>query len=434
MGCILRNNGSILIITLLALGILSIFTVQMGYGVRQKLTLSDRLNTKEKLYYLAKAGVNVAIADIKKANEEYKDNPASIYAHTGRDPASIQGRDFIIDRYLDEEEKINTNKAKLKVIQRLIMIITGLSDIGTQGIAASIVNWGDKNSQLSIPLGSIENSYYRNLKNSYETKDDKFEVIEELLLVRCINREFLNDIYGGSGQINNWRWHLGEKGKININKAKLKVIQRLIMIITDLSDTEAQNIAASIIDWRDKDSQLSIPLGSAEDSYYRNSKNPYEAKDDKFEVIEELLLVKDINRKIFDKLKNYVTIYGNGKININTASKEVLLALGLNKTTVDKILMFRCGEDSIEFTSDDNSFEKISSIALKLSQSVRLSPKEIAQINNLVARGTFTPNPNYYTIRSIGKLNNKKGTYQISALAKNDGTIVYWREEEKTKN
>ena len=56
--------------------------------------------------------------------------------------------------------------------------------------------------------------------------------------------------------------------------------------------------------------------------------------------LDEILLVKGMNKEIYDKLINFVTIYGDGAVNINTASKEVLEALGLADSLVDKIL--RC--------------------------------------------------------------------------------------------
>ena len=39
-------------------------------------------------------------------------------------------------------------------------------------------------------------------------------------------------------------------------------------------------------------------------------------------------LVKGMTQQRYDKLINYVTIYGDGAVNINTASKDVLDGLG----------------------------------------------------------------------------------------------------------
>ena len=63
-----------------------------------------------------------------------------------------------------------------------------------------------------------------------------------------------------------------EERKLNVNTVRLGDLKRLIQVVLSVDDIEAQELAASIIDWRDKDSMLSLPLGSAEDPYYRNTK------------------------------------------------------------------------------------------------------------------------------------------------------------------
>ncbi len=57
---------------------------------------------------------------------------------------------------------------------------------------------------------------------------------------------------------------------------------------------------------------------------------------------------------------NYLTVWGEGKININTASEEVLLAVpGLYTKEVGKILSFRRGADGVPGTKDDGVFKTI---------------------------------------------------------------------------
>jgi len=60
-----------------------------------------------------------------------------------------------------------------------------------------------------------------------------------------------------------------------------------------------------------------------------------------FRTINELLLVKDISKENFLLFKDLITVYGQGKVNINTASRAVLIALGLEEETADLILSFR---------------------------------------------------------------------------------------------
>jgi len=68
--------------------------------------------------------------------------------------------------------------------------------------------------------------------------------------------------------------------------------------------------------------------GGAKDSFYEQQKPPYKAKRGRFFTIEELKLVKGIDDHMYEKLKPLVTVYSyDGKININTASSNVLRAL-----------------------------------------------------------------------------------------------------------
>lgn len=60
-----------------------------------------------------------------------------------------------------------------------------------------------------------------------------------------------------------------------------------------------------------------------------------------FSSINEVFLVEGMSKDKFILFKDLITVYGTGKININTASKAVLLALGLDDRLVEAILRFR---------------------------------------------------------------------------------------------
>ncbi|GFO69372.1 type II secretion system protein K [Geomonas limicola] len=99
-----------------------------------------------------------------------------------------------------------------------------------------------------------------------------------------------------------------------------------------------------IMDWGDLNDAPN-PAG-AETSYYKTLKAPYKAKNGKFYTVEELGLLKGFTPTIVAKLKPFVTV-GNGsnqvKVNINTAPKEVLLALdeSMTEDLVQRILDYR---------------------------------------------------------------------------------------------
>lgn len=219
-----------------------------------------------------------------------------------------------------------------------------------------------------------------------------------------------------------------EQAKININReSDMQVLKRLFMILLGYGDIEAQELAAAIIDWRDKDSMLSIPLGSAEDSYYTNLPYPYECRDADFQSLAELLLVKGINQKVFEKIRSYVTIYGDGLVNVNSASREVLLALGLSEYVANNIVSFRDGKDRKPDTKDDNHFTSTGDIAGLLGSFCLLNEAQRREIEN-VAQSFLTVQPSYFMINSAVKFGQRQNTYRATAVVDSLAKIMYWEE------
>ena len=214
-----------------------------------------------------------------------------------------------------------------------------------------------------------------------------------------------------------------EESKININTADLHVLKRLFQFLLNADDFKSQEMAACIVDWRDGDSMLSLPIGSAEDSDYRALSYSYEAKDSSFQVLDEALLVQGFSQQDFEKIKDYITVYGNGRVNINTASGAVLLALGLNQETVEKILEFRRGQDKIEGTQDDfliSSPDQIKQVGgLNAVEAAKLE----AAIDNYLTASSDT-----FMIKGIATLGNKKRTAEVVCVADREGQILYWKE------
>lgn len=79
-----------------------------------------------------------------------------------------------------------------------------------------------------------------------------------------------------------------EAGKINLNSASEEMLLRLPGMTAEL--------AASIIDWRDEDSEISP--GGAEDEYYLLLSQPYNCKNSPLETVDEILLIKGASEEI----------------------------------------------------------------------------------------------------------------------------------------
>ncbi len=130
-----------------------------------------------------------------------------------------------------------------------------------------------------------------------------------------------------------------EEGKINLNNLvrentpnpiKVEQLKRLF----EHMDIDP-NLVNPIIDWMDTndDPQVMTPLG-AESAVYGQRDPPYSAKNGLLSMLSEIRLVAGITDEIYKRIRPYVTIYGDppqidpeGKINVNTADKPVLISL-----------------------------------------------------------------------------------------------------------
>lgn len=179
---------------------------------------------------------------------------------------------------------------------------------------------------------------------------------------------------------------LDEERKVNINLSKTApaVKSEYVRILKGLSPLMTEDVISAIIDWQDSDS-----AGDAEEDYYAFLEYPYQCKNDDFSVVEELLLVKGMTNELYEDIKEYITTYSNGKININTASEIVINALindQQNTYTVfiEKVLQHRRGPDEVLGTADDGIFLNTGDLRLLAQES-----EEEQRINSLTGFLTF---------------------------------------------
>lgn len=239
-----------------------------------------------------------------------------------------------------------------------------------------------------------------------------------------VKYQYYND---ASNQYEDRFGFVDEERKLNVNVAGVKILKRLIRNVAVDNEDEAQEIAEAIIDWRELgQSRLT---GFYSDDYYANLEFPYEPKNADFELIDELKLIHGVTQEVFERLRPFITVYGDGKININTASFDVLLALGLEKTVVDKLLYARRGFDGVEATEDDYVFRKPYDVASEIKSFVEMDLMEIKQIDQLNKQGMIKTNSFYYTFEARAQLNNRKE--QLTAVCTYDvleNKIVDWKE------
>lgn len=219
-----------------------------------------------------------------------------------------------------------------------------------------------------------------------------------------------------------------EESKINLNRADVKTIKRLINTVAHIREDDADSLAEAIINWREVHS--TELTGFSSDNYYSSLKSPYEAKQAEFELFDELRLVKGMTRKVFDEVIPYVTIFGDGKININTASREVLLALGLDASIADKILIARRGNDHQEATEDDFIFQKTFDVVSEMKSFIDVQSFEADQIDRLNKEAKLKTASSFYRITCSALLRNEDRRFKtVAVYNQTDKWVEYWHEK-----
>ena len=225
------------------------------------------------------------------------------------------------------------------------------------------------------------------------------------------------------------RWGMAdEQSKINLNTASAETIRVLIMDVLGWGGVEAKGLADAITDWRDVGRHEAG--GFFSDEYYESLEFPYTMKDQPFERPDELLLVKGVDRKIYNALAPFVTVYGDGRVNVNTAPGKVLLALGLDAGVAAKILKARRGEDNLEGTADDHIFVRTFDVAADTAKAVPLELREVREIDGVNAQGLLTTESGIYSFTARVLAPNGGQQREVVCVVDALGSrTVYWFEK-----
>jgi DNA uptake protein ComE-like DNA-binding protein len=217
-----------------------------------------------------------------------------------------------------------------------------------------------------------------------------------------------------------------EERKINVNKADRVILQRLIEHLFEFKEEEARKLAEAIVDWHEYGTSEIVSFYS--DDYYDNLKYPYPIKGTDYERIEELRLLWGMNEEIYRQLASFLTVYGEGHVNINTASAEVLAALGFSTEVIHKLLLYRWGPDGAEATEDDVLFK--GSDAGYLQGLLALTPEEVQQVNEVIAQNPLSTESRFFMIDSLAKIMHSGESYKIRCVYDTQSRqVVYWREK-----
>ena len=162
-----------------------------------------------------------------------------------------------------------------------------------------------------------------------------------------------------------------EQGKFNLNNLvngsqasgeDMAAFKRLLESLGLSGD-----LREAVVDWIDSNSDI-YGAGGAEDAYYLSLPKPYRAANQQMTQVDELYRIRGFDAKAIAKLRPFVTALPglHTKVNVNTASAEVLAAMlpELSPTDIADILRARAAKPFRNTSDIANVAKKVNAASL----------------------------------------------------------------------
>ena len=219
-----------------------------------------------------------------------------------------------------------------------------------------------------------------------------------------------------------------EQGRVNVN-TMTEEDWDLLLTTAGVPDDLHDSLKGAFFDWTDPNDLSRLNGAESDDDFYRDA--GYKVKNAPLDTIDELLLIKGFGPALLyggrglregdppiSGIGRLLTTWGDGKVNVNTATREAMLAMPeFDEYAVDSFLDGRLGPDGIEGTEDDgfgSVEEALSYAGLDADYGARITVTE----------------KRYVRITATGKLNNSQArVFAIVMQTGADAAPVFWSED-----
>lgn len=260
---------------------------------------------------------------------------------------------------------------------------------------------------------------------SFEPGQDEDLVIASINLARGVGVSGLTKELGdGTFSVD----ILPEESRRNVNKLTEEDWDE-VFDQAGVENTRWGELYHCLIDWIDEGDEHMLLGAESDDAYYRE--RDYEVKNAPLDTVDELLMIKGFDESllyggpspesdetIYRGIAGWLTTWGDGKVNINTASREVLFTLpNIDESVIDDILEYRTGIDGVANTKDDG-FRDLDEAYSKTG----LDP-ELGGMLTVTER-------KYLRVVSIGDVGGvRNGIWAVLQAGEGEVVPVFWREE-----
>lgn len=203
-----------------------------------------------------------------------------------------------------------------------------------------------------------------------------------------------------------------EQGKVSLKIAypstgivNEKLYGNYVRLLKLLNEDDA--VTDTLSDWLDMDDEPRRN-GAEWSDYYQRLTHPYKPKNDYPDSLEEILMIKGYTPQMYKKISPFVTVYTDGLININTASKEVLMSLSdeMTESLVQKIIAYR-NETHFKDRSDIMKVDGFGTLGFSLQ-------------DRITVQGSV--------FRIYSKAKVEDSVREVEAVVQAGGKVMYWRE------
>lgn len=241
-----------------------------------------------------------------------------------------------------ECSKLNINLASFEQIMMLPYM--------TDDVAAAMIDWRDEDEDINTN-GGAENEYYLSMPDSYYCKNALFETVEELLLVRGVTPELLYGTGMPVAPLGVESMIFSSTGLSTLDDIWLERGLYDLLTIYGTEPTTAadgtQRVSVSDVNQRSQLRELlRTTLGETRGDEIANALGQ-DAVADVFDMYFRARMTADELSQIVDLVTSAAADQTvQGRIDVNTAPREVLLTLdNLDSTDVDTLVTQRQSRD-----------------------------------------------------------------------------------------
>lgn len=276
----MKNNGSILIVILWVILILSVLAIGFALEMQMEARLQRYQLDSKQAYQIARAGLERAIVELK--NDLFLDRKARAFSADGHsDPWANNkfsekyfnhielGDGFYTVTVIDELSKLNLNKIGWQTIKRLLQK-AGVDEAKAELIANAIIDYRDEDTLFCQDTTIDEDTYYNQYRTAEETtgkalyklKNGPFESVDELLKVPFMDADLLyseriplfDDSYSSGSDkkftsLYNILTVYGT-GQVNLNTASSPVLSAILSTVIPDDEEKIAELVENIIDKR----------------------------------------------------------------------------------------------------------------------------------------------------------------------------------------